>query len=104
VEVPRETKTRKISVGFWVCCPRGIDTSAKTPTTSKHQHQEKTTTMTKLNLWAMNKLAEIRSQEEGQGLVEYALIIALVAVLLVGALTALQGGISGTFSDITGSL
>ena len=60
--------------------------------------------MSKLNLWAMNKIVEIRSKEEGQGLVEYALIIALVAVLLVGALTALQGGIGGTFSDITGSL
>lgn len=60
--------------------------------------------MSKLNLWAMNKLAEIRGREEGQGLVEYALIIALVAVLLVGALTALQGGIGGTFGEITGSL
>jgi Flp pilus assembly pilin Flp len=42
--------------------------------------------------------------EEGQGLVEYALIIALVSVLLVGALTALQGGIAGAFTTITGSL
>ena len=41
---------------------------------------------------------------EGQTLVEYALIIALVAVLLVGALTALKGGISGTFSTIISKL
>ena len=36
--------------------------------------------------------------EEGQGLVEYALIIVLVSVALVLALTALTGGISNAFS------
>ena len=46
----------------------------------------------------------IGSHEEGQGLVEYALIIALVAVLLAAALTAVSGGISSTFSSITTSL
>lgn len=45
-----------------------------------------------------------RESEEGQGLVEYALIIALVAILLVGALTLLQGQLSTVFSNITGSL
>ena len=40
---------------------------------------------------------------EGQTLVEYALIIALVSVLLVGALTALKDGISGVFADIIGN-
>jgi pilus assembly protein Flp/PilA len=43
------------------------------------------------------------NREEGQGMAEYALIIALVAVLLVGALTLLQGGISGVFDDIIAS-
>jgi pilus assembly protein Flp/PilA len=46
----------------------------------------------------------IAKRDEGQTLVEYALIIALVAVLLVGALTALQGGIAGAFNSIVGSL
>lgn len=45
-----------------------------------------------------------RESEEGQGLVEYALIIALVAILLVGALTLLQGQLSGVFSNISTSL
>ncbi len=36
--------------------------------------------------------------EEGQGLVEYALIIVLVSVALVAALTALTGGLSNSFS------
>lgn len=44
------------------------------------------------------------NREEGQGLVEYALIIALVSVVLVGALTALEGGIEGVFKTITTSL
>jgi Flp pilus assembly pilin Flp len=39
-------------------------------------------------------------REEGQTLVEYALIIALVSVALVGALEALAGGIEGVFNDI----
>lgn len=45
-----------------------------------------------------------RESEEGQGLVEYALIIALVAILLVGALALLQGQLSGVFSNISTSL
>lgn len=45
-----------------------------------------------------------RNSQEGQGLVEYALIIALVAILLVVALTALQGQLSTVFSNISGSL
>ena len=39
--------------------------------------------------------------QKGQGLVEYALIIALVSVLLVAALGLLQGGIAGTFNAVT---
>lgn len=46
----------------------------------------------------------VESREEGQGLVEYALIIALVAILLVAALTGLKGGISNTFNTITSNL
>lgn len=38
--------------------------------------------------------------KKGQGLVEYALIIALVGVVLVAALIALQGQIGGVFTAI----
>ncbi len=43
-------------------------------------------------------------QEEGQGLVEYALIIALVSAALVLALGALSTSIDGIFGYITGLL
>jgi pilus assembly protein Flp/PilA len=43
-------------------------------------------------------------ETEGQGLVEYALIIALIAVVTVGALQALQGGIAGAFNNIVANL
>jgi len=38
--------------------------------------------------------------EEGQGLVEYALIILLVSVVLVGALTAFGGALGGLYQKI----
>lgn len=43
-------------------------------------------------------------EESGQGMVEYGLIIALIAVVLIAALTAMQGGIQGTFEAITNAL
>jgi len=39
-------------------------------------------------------------REKGQGLVEYALILLLVAVVLVGALTAVGGALSGMYDKI----
>lgn len=40
-------------------------------------------------------------EESGQGMVEYGLIIALVAVLLIGALTAMKDQLAGVFQKIT---
>lgn len=47
-----------------------------------------------------NYLAELK-REEGQGMAEYALIIALVAVVLITALGFLSGGIGGVFENIS---
>lgn len=44
------------------------------------------------------------SEESGQGMVEYGLIIALIAVVLIGALTALGGGLNNVFGQITAKL
>ena len=46
------------------------------------------------------RIVNLLKRQEGQDLVEYALIIALVSIALVLALGALTGGISGVFSTI----
>lgn len=49
-------------------------------------------------------LKRLFREEAGQGMVEYGLIIALVAVVLIAALVALNGGLSGIFNSITTAL
>ena len=44
------------------------------------------------------------AREEGQALVEYALIISLIAVAAIGALALVSGGINGIFTTITNNL
>lgn len=46
----------------------------------------------------------VRDREEGQGLVEYALIIALVSIALIAALQAMTGALNGVFGRITSIL
>ena len=46
-------------------------------------------------------LQRLINDERGQGLAEYGLIIALVAVLLVGSLGLFKDGLVKVFSDIT---
>lgn len=43
-------------------------------------------------------------REEGQGLVEYALILVLVAVVVIAALALLGPTISGIFTNINNAL
>jgi pilus assembly protein Flp/PilA len=45
-----------------------------------------------------------RRREDGQGLVEYALILALIAVLVIVALKFLQPSISSTLNKISNTL
>ena len=47
---------------------------------------------------------DIFRNEDGQGLTEYALIIALVAIVAVAALTLLGGQISAIFGNINTEL
>ena len=44
------------------------------------------------------------AKEEGQGLVEYALILVLIAIVVIGVLTLLGGKVSGVFSSINSGL
>lgn len=42
--------------------------------------------------------------EEGQGMVEYGLIIALVAVVVIAAIALLGNGVKNTFGNVTNTL
>ena len=44
------------------------------------------------------------AEERGATATEYALLIALIAVLLVGSLVAFRGALEGVFSDATTAL
>ncbi len=62
--------------------------------------------MTKIKTWTLSKVAAMQSHtdEEGQGLAEYGLILALIAVVCIGALSALQVGIGGALGNVTAKL
>lgn len=46
----------------------------------------------------------LRDREEGQALVEYALLLALIAVVSIGVLTTLGVKVSGIFNTINNKL
>jgi len=46
----------------------------------------------------------LRDREEGQALVEYALLLALIAVVSIGVLTALGTSVSAIFNSINAKL
>jgi pilus assembly protein Flp/PilA len=49
-------------------------------------------------------LDQVRRREEGQALVEYALLLALIAVVSIAVLTVLGTKVSHIFSKISSSL
>ena len=58
------------------------------------------------NLFAylMVAFTDVKEREEGQGLVEYALILVLVSIVAIAALTAIGVNVTGVFTDIAGEL
>lgn len=42
--------------------------------------------------------------EKGQGLVEYALILVLISIAVIGVMSTLEGGISGVFTKVNAEL
>ena len=54
--------------------------------------------------YAITYLRSLRKDTKGQDLVEYALLVALIALMCVVALRAAQGSISGVFNDIVTEL
>lgn len=59
--------------------------------------------LTQLYVWMSSYIATLK-QEEGQGMAEYGLLLALIAVLLIAALGFLRGGIESAFSSVTSGL
>jgi pilus assembly protein Flp/PilA len=54
---------------------------------------------------AQTLVAQLRERaEEGQGMVEYALILAFIAILVIVALKFLQPAISNTLNNVSNSL
>jgi len=46
----------------------------------------------------------MKNNRKGQGMVEYGLIIGLIAIVVIIALTTLGGGLEGIFNDINDAL
>lgn len=58
-----------------------------------------------MSIFEIGRLLPFRLDDEaGQGLAEYALILALIAIVAIVALTFLGGQISTILSDISGSI
>jgi pilus assembly protein Flp/PilA len=49
-------------------------------------------------------LNALRVDDSGQDLAEYALLIALIAIVVIAAVTLLGGNIQAVFNDIAGQL
>ena len=54
--------------------------------------------------WILERMFSRTSSQRGQGLVEYALIIALVAVVVIGTLILLGPQIVKIFQNVSGAL
>lgn len=62
--------------------------------------------MSKIKNWAISKVAKLQTtqDEEGQGLAEYGLILALIAVVCIGVLGLLGGDIAAKLEEVRGGL
>ena len=60
--------------------------------------------MSKLYAFLQAFASETRESERGQTMAEYAVVLAVVTVVIVGTLALLADGINGTLSNVTSSL
>ena len=60
--------------------------------------------MNSLFLKLNSKFQDLLSREEGQDLVEYALVVALIAFGAITGMTSLAGGLNTAFSNISTTL
>ncbi len=58
--------------------------------------------MTELYVSLITRLEELRQSERGQTMAEYGVILAVITVLVVGAVTLLSGNITGAITRVAG--
>lgn len=52
----------------------------------------------------LKRLRNLVTNEEGQGMVEYGLLLALIAVVVIAALVTLGPKVAGIFTEVEGKL
>ena len=52
----------------------------------------------------VNRLEDLREGERGQTMAEYAVILGVITVIVLGSITLLSGGITGALDAVTGIL
>ncbi len=50
------------------------------------------------------KIQSLKSGEEGQDMVEYALLVALIALVCISGVGSVAGGVNAVFTNISNSL
>ena len=60
--------------------------------------------LTELYVKAVNSLSAKLKNEEGQGLVEYALILVLIAIVVIAIMKVMGRTTSNVFSEVTSNL
>jgi pilus assembly protein Flp/PilA len=60
--------------------------------------------MDRFNIWLGRLFTAVQEDEDGQSMAEYALILALIAVVVITALTLLGTNIGTKFNSICSSL
>jgi pilus assembly protein Flp/PilA len=81
--------------GLWVAYYMNVQLSPRPPCLGAGIPKEMNMTML-----VLNTLARLHQNEEGQGLVEYLLILALVAFAATAGMTSLASGLNSAFSQI----
>ena len=59
---------------------------------------------TQFMVWATSLAYDVRRDEEGQALVEYGLLVALIAVVVVGSVVLLGLDVKQAFDDIVAAI
>ncbi len=52
----------------------------------------------------LDLIRSVRKREEGQTMAEYAVVLGVITLAVVGVFTALSGGISGALNSVKGAI